>query len=77
MSENNDKIRLVKYIAASGAASRRGAGELVKEGRVSVNGSICLDPSYGVVPGDKVLLDGKVLAVEEVKYYVALNKPRG
>ena len=77
MSENNDKIRLVKYIASSGVASRRGAGELVKEGRVSVNGSLCLDPSYGVAPGDKVLLDGKVLAVEEVKYYVALNKPRG
>lgn len=77
MRENNDKIRLVKYIASSGAASRRMAGELVKEGRVTVNGAVCFDPSYGVCGDDKVCLDGKLLAVEEVKYYIALNKPRG
>ena len=77
MSENNDKIRLVKFIAATGAASRRKAGDLVKEGKIKVNGQICLDPSYGVKAEDKVYLDSKLLAVEEVKYYVALNKPRG
>ncbi len=77
MSENNDKIRLVKFIAASGAASRRKAGDLVKENRVSINGSLCNDPSYQVSPDDKVYLDGKLLAVEEVKYYIALNKPVG
>lgn len=77
MSENNDKIRLVKFIAASGAASRRKAGDLVKEGRISINGQICLDPSFGVQQNDTVALDGKVLVPEEVKYYVALNKPRG
>ena len=77
MRENNDKIRLVKFIAASGAASRRRAGDLVKEGKIKVNGQICLDPSYGVQAEDKVYLNGKLLAVEEVKYYIALNKPRG
>lgn len=76
MNENNDKIRLVKFIAACGAASRRKAGELVKDGRICVNGVLCVDPSYGVMKSDKVALDGKLLVMEEVKYYVALNKPR-
>ena len=77
MSENNDKIRLVKFIAASGAASRRKAGDLVKEGKIRINGQICLDPSYAVGKNDKVYLNNQLLAVEEVKYYIALNKPRG
>lgn len=77
MNENNDKIRLVKFIAASGAASRRKAGDLVKDGKISINGRICLDPSFGVSNEDKVYLNGKLLAAEEVKYYIALNKPRG
>ena len=77
MCENNNKIRLVKFIASSGAASRRKAGELVKEGKIRINGSVCLDPSFGVSADDKVYLDGKLLAVEEVKYYIALNKPVG
>lgn len=77
MSENNDKIRLVKFIAASGAASRRKAGDLVKEGKIRINGQICLDPSYAVSKNDKVYLNNQLLAVEEVKYYIALNKPKG
>ena len=77
MNENNDKIRLVKFIAASGAASRRKAGELVKAGQITVNNSICLDPSYSVNSNDKVFLNGKQLLLEETKYYIALNKPRG
>ena len=77
MCENNDKIRLVKFIAASGAASRRKAGDLVKAGKITVNGKICTDPSLGIDREDKVALDGKILAAEEVKYYIALNKPVG
>ena len=77
MCENNDKIRLVKFIAASGAASRRKAGDLVKAGKITVNGKICTDPSLGIGREDKVALDGKILAAEEVKYYIALNKPVG
>lgn len=77
MSENNNKIRLVKFIAASGAASRRKAGDLVKDGKINVNGTVCLDPSYAVGPEDKVFLNGSQLSVEEIKYYIALNKPRG
>ncbi len=70
-------MNLVKYIAFCGAASRRGAEALVKNGRIFVNQCQKTDPAYRVVDGDVVTLDGKVLRPQEKRNYVLLNKPRG
>ncbi len=72
-----ENIRLVKYLSTAGTASRRAAGELVKNGHVSVNGTVVYEPGYQVQPGDKVTFDGKEVAPVERKVYVMLNKPRG
>ena len=71
-------VRLQKYIAMSGAASRRAAEVMISDGRVSVNGETVTEQGVKVEIGnDKVSLDGKLLRVTEKKYYIALNKPIG
>lgn len=71
-------VRLQKYIAMSGAASRRASEKLIDEGRVEVNGSIIREQGVKVEIGaDKVYLDGKELKVKDKKYYIMLNKPVG
>ena len=59
---------LTKYLSTSGAASRRHAAELIKDGHVSVNGAVCTDPSVRIAPGDRVTLDGR--PVEPPRGYV-------
>ncbi len=78
MSDTQDsRMRLQKYMAACGAASRRGAEKIIAEGRVSVNGVTADTPGLTVDPNtDKVTLDGKPLKLETLRYYL-LNKPRG
>ena len=69
-------MRLQKYLAECGLASRRKAEELITCGRVSVNGKTAL-LGESVEIGDEVLLDGlKVLPPTE-KVYIMLNKPEG
>ena len=71
-------VRLQKYIAQSGAASRRHAEELIAEGRVKVNGKTVTE--FGVkveIGADSVELDGKKLEPVLKKYYIMLNKPSG
>ena len=71
-------VRLQKYIAMSGAASRRGAEALIEEGRVKVNGSVVNEQGIKVEIGaDKVSLDGEELKVKSKNYYIMLNKPVG
>ena len=68
---------LTKFLAASGAASRRHAAELIKDGQVSVNGEVRVDPSVRIAPGDRVQLDGKPVEPPRGYVYVMLHKPRG
>lgn len=68
---------LTKFLANSGAASRRRSAELIKAGRVSVNGEVCTDPSVRIGPDDRVSLDGKRIEPVESHVYVMLHKPRG
>lgn len=68
-------MRLNKYIAHCGVTSRRKAGDLVKAGKVQVNGKLETNPSYMVRDGDEVVYNGKVLKVEENKVYILMNKP--
>ncbi len=72
-----EKMRLQKYLALCGVASRRGAEKLITDGRVSVNGAVVTELGTKVSPGDKVGVDGKIVSGGERKVYIALNKPVG
>lgn len=67
--------RLQKVIAASGYASRRKAEELIKQGRVSVNGVTVTEMGTKVSGNDAVVVDGARVGTE-LKEYILLNKPR-
>ena len=69
-------MRLNKYIAHAGVASRRTAGDMVKAGRVRVNGTILENPAYQIREGDRVEVDGAVVSPAERFVYLLLNKPR-
>lgn len=75
-------MRLNKYIADSGACSRREADALIAEGRVTINARRA-GVGAVVAEGDEVLLDGRPLAKRVAKpgtrrhVYIALNKPAG
>lgn len=72
-----EKIKLQLFLSRSGVCSRRKAGELIKEGRIKVNGVIICQPSYLVnSPSDKVLLGNKRIAPKTYQY-ILLNKPPG
>ena len=70
-------MRLQKFIAECGVASRRSAEKIIESGRVTVNGEIVdymgctIDPDI-----DEVCVDGNILRVENKKYYIMLNKPK-
>lgn len=71
-------VRLQKYIAMSGAASRRAAEQMIEDGRVCVNGAPVREQGVKVEVGnDRVELDGELLKVSGKKIYIALNKPAG
>lgn len=75
---NNPSLPVIaKYLASCGVASRRGALELVKAGKVAVNGVVVNDPSLRIKNDDKVTVDGKSVTPESVKRYIMLHKPRG
>ncbi len=77
-SEPMIKMRLNLYIAKCGRASRRGADELIRNGRISINGKIVNNPGIQVeVNRDKILLDDNLLSLAVEKKYVLLNKPSG
>jgi len=69
-------MRINKFLAEQGIASRRGSDELIKSGRVFLNGKRA-QMGDEVTEADKVELDGKILS-HKVKYeYYILNKPKG
>lgn len=73
-----DPVRINKYIAGFGVASRRRAEELILEGRVTLNGKVVYELGTQVLPDqDAVKVDGKLLASKSKPIYVLLNKPRG
>ena len=76
-SENNDQlIRLNKFIANAGICSRREADKLIESGTIKVNGKVIKELGTKVLQTDKVQYDDQVLKSEK-KYYVLLNKPKG
>ncbi|MDR0932621.1 MAG: rRNA pseudouridine synthase [Victivallales bacterium] len=69
--------RLVKFLSSAGVASRRAAGDLVKSGRIAVNGKVVLEPGFQVAPSDTVTFDGNPVKIIAQLHYIMLNKPRG
>ena len=73
-----EEIRLQKYMAISGIASRRKCEEYILQGKVKVNGKIITELGTKVIPSkDKIEFDEKILEVKEKNIYILLNKPIG
>ena len=71
-------VRLQKYMAMCGVASRRASEQMILEGRVSVNGEKVLELGTKIELGcDNVSVDGKLIKTAGKKYYIMLNKPVG
>ena len=68
--------RLQKYIASTGICSRRKAEELIKEGKIKVNGKIITELGTQVSSSDIVEYNNKILKKEDFEYYI-INKPLG
>lgn len=74
--EEIEGMRLNKFIAHCGVCSRRQAADLVKEGKVTVNGKVMLEPFYQVKKSDTIQYEGKTLRAESRKVYILMNKPK-
>lgn len=81
MTKNNDRIvplRLQKFLARSGVASRRGSEDLMTAGRVTVNGEVVRELGSKVDPSlDEVAVDGIVVEPQARPVTLMLNKPTG
>jgi 23S rRNA pseudouridine2605 synthase len=70
-------VRLAKYLAHAGVASRRSAETMILSGRVTVAGETVTDPARDVDENSRVALDGKLLAGAQARVLYALHKPVG
>jgi 23S rRNA pseudouridine2605 synthase len=70
-------MRLVKFLAHAGVASRRASEEIIRDGRVSIGGQICVDPARGVDGKSRVTVDGKRVELPDTRVVYAVNKPVG
>jgi len=73
--EQQELVRLNKYIAMSGICARRDADELIKKGDVKVNGKIITELGTKIKLTDKVEVKGKIISPEK-KVYIVMNKPK-
>jgi len=70
-------VRLQKFLAEAGIASRRASEQIITAGRVTVNGAVASELGVKVEPGrDRVAVDGRVVKAKR-KLYIALHKPPG
>lgn len=74
--KDSELTRLNKYISNAGICSRREADELIKQGLISVNGTVITEMGFKVKPGDEVRFEEKKLSPEK-PVYILLNKPKG
>jgi 23S rRNA pseudouridine2605 synthase len=72
----SEPVRLQKFLANAGVASRRKAEELILAGRVRKNGEVVKELGTRVVPEDRIEVDGKRVQVVN-KIWIALHKPAG
>lgn len=67
---------LNKFMAHCGIASRREAVEIIKAGKVKVNGQVVIEPAHKITEADEVKFNGKKLFVTKNLVYILLNKPK-
>jgi 23S rRNA pseudouridine2605 synthase len=70
-------MRLAKFLATAGVASRRAAEDLIRAGRVTVDDEIVTDPARDVGAANAVTVDGAAVKGEPQKIVYAVNKPAG
>ena len=70
-------MRLQKYLATCGVASRRTAEKMIADGRVSVDGEVITEMGVQVEIGQDIRVDGKLVTPEPEKKYIMYHKPAG
>ena len=70
------QMPLNKFLAHSGVCSRRDAVDVVKGGKVKVNGEVVIEPGFKIKPTDEVKLSGKRVSPVKNLVYILLNKPK-
>jgi len=75
LPEEKPGVRLNKYLANAGIASRREADALIKAGVVEINGKVVTEMGVRVMPGDTVRYGGESLRSEKI-VYIVMNKPK-
>lgn len=70
-------MRINKFIAESGIASRRKADQMIEEGLVKVNGKICTMGQDVDIANDHVTVNGKTINLVKTYEYYIMNKPKG
>ena len=71
-------VRLQKYLADCGVASRRGSEEIIRSGRVRVNGETVTEMGVKIdEDNDLVMVDDIPVRIEKKLVYIMLNKPAG
>ena len=75
---DNRPVRLQKFLAMAGVASRRKAEEYIAAGRVQVDGKVSTEMGQKIIPGTHtVLFDNCIVKAKEAPVYLLLNKPKG
>lgn len=78
MKMTNEAVRLQKFLARAGVASRRASEQLIVQGRVAVNGSVVTELGTKVNPDtDIVTVDGDTVTLSEDQCVLMLHKPAG
>ncbi|MFQ6677542.1 MAG: pseudouridine synthase [Fidelibacterota bacterium] len=70
-------MRLNKFLAKAGVASRRESDRLIQEATTIVNGVLQTDPAFDVSPNDSIYFNGKRVTIDQHLSVIALNKPKG
>ncbi len=76
-TQNQENLRLNKFMAHCGIDNRRACEVLIQKGLVTVNDEIVTESAYRVKKEDVVKYDGKVLKLPQQHIYILLNKPKG
>jgi 23S rRNA pseudouridine2605 synthase len=75
---SDDAMRVQKFLSKAGYCSRRQGEDLMRQGRVQVNGDVCRELGSKVTPGrDTVEVDGRRVSLPDAFTYLLLNKPTG
>ena len=73
---NAGEMPLNKYVAHAGVCSRRDAADLVRSGKVTVNGKVITEPGHKVISSDEIKIQGKKISASKNLVYILLNKPK-